>query len=145
MVNNCFTINKLFMITCCVFGQANECSACHSLVEINYFDTKTTFSVTNRTNKEKRKECHTKTCNKRRVYQQKGVTLLGWLTPKSWSTPERNVIFFLKSCFSIKKMILISARRASTRSLVEIHNNNNFQVCPKLKMQGLDKAYEHMI
>ena len=59
-----------------------------------------------------------------------GVTLKSWLTPKSWSTPEQNLhfcmilsgfplIFYLlssvsdgKSCFSIRKSILTSARHA---------------------------------
>ena len=27
------------------------------------------------------------------VYQRLGVTLKRWLTPKSWSTPEQNLIF----------------------------------------------------
>ena len=47
---------------CCVFQLANGCSAHSWLVKINFFDAKTTFSVTNGENKEKRKDSRTKTC-----------------------------------------------------------------------------------
>ena len=55
--------------TCCVFLPANGCSMHRSLVEINFFDVKPFFPSLREQNKEKRKESHTKTCNKRGVHQ----------------------------------------------------------------------------
>ena len=52
-------------ILCCVFQPANGCSACCSLVEINFLMLKQLFLSLAEQNKEKRKEIRTKTCNKR--------------------------------------------------------------------------------
>ena len=64
----------------CVFWPANRCSACHSLVEINFLTLKQLFPSLTEENKERRKQSCTKTCKKRGVYQPLSVTLKRWLT-----------------------------------------------------------------
>ena len=97
---------------CCVFRPVNGCSARRLLVKINFSKPKQLFPSLTKQNKEKRKESRTKTCNKRVVYQGKGM-ILSRERRAEWPFPGQNTqhpyshsFYSTKTTFSLFALII---------------------------------------
>ena len=72
---------------------------------------------------------------KNRVYQPLGVALKRWLTPKSWSTPEKNVIFKIKlrKLFNIMIMVLDPLTTKLKKNNISLRSRQASRCQPALK------------
>ena len=97
--------------SCCVFRPANGCSACHSLVEIDFLMLKQLFpSLTEQINKNGRKasQNHAKHAVNKGEHSVQVLLFKAGCHPKAGRLLRKNA----KSCFRVKKLISTSKRCA---------------------------------